>query len=228
MIVTIHQPEHLPWLGFFHKILSADLFVVLDNVQYRKNYFQNRNRIFTPNGPVWVTVPVRTKGHTSATIAEMKIAHNGGRWQRKYWKTLEQAYKKHPYYELYAPGLREILFGQWDLLADLNMALIEFLLQALGREVKMLRASHLGVEGTSSRLLLEICRQVGASTYLSGPSGRDYLDESLFHAEGIDVRYHDFQHPVYPQKGAENFIPNLSVVDLLMNAGASAVEILGV
>jgi hypothetical protein len=218
LIVTIHQPEHLPWLGFFHKMTSADLFVCLDTVQYRKNYFQNRNRVLTANGPAWVTVPVLTRGHTDSSIGEMRISPDD-RWPKKYWATLQQAYGKHPFFPAHAAMFREVIEQPWEKLVDLNLALIKAFLEVFGLSVPIRMASELDCQGSASQLLADICRRLKASVYLSGPSGRDYLDESFFVKAGIAVRYHDFSHPAYPQKGADDFVSNLSAFDLLMNVG---------
>lgn len=221
MIVTIHQPEHLPWLGYFHKMARADLHVFLDNVQYRKNYYQNRNQILTYQGPTWLTVPVKHRGHMSSTLREMEIS-GPPNWRKKYWRTLELAYKKHPYFHRYAPFFEELLATERTYLVDLNYAIIQYLAQELDVHPQFVKASDLGVAGSSSELLLEICVKLGATVYLSGPSGRDYLDLDLFRRHGIRVEFHQFTHPVYPQYGRTDFTPRLSVIDLLSNVGPEA------
>jgi hypothetical protein len=220
VVVTIHQPEHLPWLGFCHKAAQADLFVLLDVVQFRKNYFQNRNRILGPNGPMWVTVPVLLKGHTEKTIAEMEI-HNGVPWAHKWWSSLEHSYGRQPHFRDYAAFFEGLTGQSWRYLADLNEAIIRFLLTSLEIGCPIVRASTLGVSGARSALLLDICRRVGAKTYLAGRHGRDYLDEALFADGGVAVRYHEFDHPVYDQ-GSDTFVANLSSVDLLLRYGAES------
>lgn len=222
MIVTIHQPEHLPWLGFFHKMRRADRFVILDNVQYRTNYFQNRNRVLGANGPFWLTVPVRSRGHVASSIADIEIDGSQA-WGERHRKSLEACYGRHPHFRRYADVLRTILDSPWQRLADLNLAIIEAFRSALDIGTPMVRASELGVEGRGSELLLAICERMGAATYLSGPSGRDYLDESLFANRGIAVQYHEFHHPVYPQRGANEFVSHLTALDALANLGPEAV-----
>jgi hypothetical protein len=222
MIVTIHQPEHLPWLGFFHKMRRADRFVILDNVQYRTNYFQNRNRVLGANGPFWLTVPVRSRGHVASSIADIVIDDSQA-WGERHRKSLEACYGRHPHFRRYADVLRTILESPWQRLADLNLAIIEAFRSALDIGTPMVRASELGVEGRGSELLLAICERMGAATYLSGPSGRDYLDESLFANRGIAVQYHEFHHPVYPQRGANEFVSHLTALDALANLGPEAV-----
>jgi len=226
MLVGIHQPEHLPWLGFFHKIYLSDVFVLLDNVQYRKNYFQNRNRIRTSDGFCWVTVPVLAKNRSSQKIDEVEINQNIKNWQRDIWRTIKQNYTKALSFTRYGPFLEEVYCNnQWSRLVDLNICLIKKLVEWLGIKTKLLIASQLNVEGKSSHLLLDICQKVGATEYLSGKFGRDYLDESKFQAVNIEVIYQDFTHPVYKQV-YEPFMPAMSVIDLLMNHGEKSLNIL--
>jgi len=224
MIVTIHQPEHLPWLGFFDKIRRADLFVVLDHVPYRKNYFQNRNRIRSAAGATWVTVPVLIKGHFGQPINEVRINHDGSpRWKEKYWTSIEQTYQGSAFWRDHAEPLRRKLESESDLLCELNVSLIEELMRALKIAVPMVRSSRLGLTGSRSELLLNICRAVGAKTYLSGISGQEYLDLELFQANGVAVEFHEFHHPVYPQRH-QPFLPCMSVIDLLFNCGPASLD----
>jgi hypothetical protein len=225
MIVTIHQPEHLPWLGFFNKMIKADVFVFLDNVQYRKNYFQNRNRIYGTNGPMWITVPVLTKGYFPMSIKDMRI-NNDNDWCTKCWKKIYFTYKKHPFFERYAERLNIIYTKKWDYLVNINYEIINFFVQSLGIDKKFIIASSLKVEGSGSQLLLNICKALGANVYLSGPSGKDYLDEIPFDEAEIKVIYNDFKHPEYPQYGQSQFQPNLSVLDLLFNCGLKSLRII--
>lgn len=224
MRVTIHQPEHLPWLGFFHKMAECDVYVLLDSVQFTKNNYQNRNRLIDPNGTVfWSSVPVRMAGHTGKRIADMEF-DNTQPWQRKTWARIVSAYCRHPYFSALAPELEAIYMGSHPLLIDLNLALIEFFRRQLGIHVPMVRSSTLEVTGNRSALLLSICQNLGADTYLSGPSGREYLDTPLFEAGGVALEYHAFKHPTYV---APIFQPYLSTLDLLFNHGPASRGILG-
>jgi hypothetical protein len=231
LIVTIHQPEHLPWLGFFNKIDQADLFVLLDVVQFRKNYFQNRNRILGPGGTAWITVPVQTKGHMSRTILDMEIGHvpqgkGGGDWRDRHRDQIRSAYGSHPQFDVVFPGLDRLYMQEWRYLVDVNEAIIRHFISLLGITTPIVRASQLDVDGSSSSLLLHISRRVGADVYLSGPSGRDYLDESMFEAAGVEVRYQEFRHPTYPQSGRTDFTSHLSTIDLLSNCGQDSLSII--
>ena len=224
-VVTIHQPEHLPWLGFFSKLDAADLMVSLDVVPFRKNYFQNRNRVLGPDGGAhWLTVPVRLDDHLAGQIRLVPIAEDG-RWRRKHLRTLEHRYRRHPHFDEVFGRIAPILEDEWDRVAELNHALIDALKETLGIATPIVRASELDVAGSRSELLAAICRRVGADVYLSGPSGRDYLDPTPFEAAGIRIAYHDYEHPVYPQRGSDGFVSHLSVLDLLFNCGAESGEI---
>ena len=226
MLVTIHQPEHLPWLGFFDKARRADLLVLLDSVQYRKNYFQNRNRVRAADGAAWTTVPVLTKGNSDQTIRDVRINNDGSpRWREKYWATVEQSYRASRFWSDYAEALRDAIWTDTASLAELNEKLIHLILRWLNIDVKSVRSSELPVAGTRSELLLAICRAVGADRYLSGISGREYLDVSQFESAGVPVEFHEFHHPVYRQR-YEPFIPCMSSIDLLFNHGPESPKVL--
>ena len=226
MIVTIHQPEHLPWLGFFHKAAQSDLFVLLDQVQYRKNYFQNRNRLRAARGAVWVTVPVLTKGRPDQMINEVEINGVGSpRWAAKYWRSLEQLYGRAPYWAAHAAFFSDVCRTPWARLNELNERIIHYLFEAFGLSTRTIYASALNVSGQRSELLLDICRKVGAQTYVSGISGRTYLDREAFARAGIDVRFQEFHHPIYRQLH-EPFMPCMAAVDLLFNYGPASAKML--
>lgn len=219
MRVTIHQPEHLPWAGFFAKASRADQLVLLDNVQFRKNYFQNRNRILTPSGVGWLTVPVLSKGHTRGALRDMRINNTDLRWRIRCWRKIMESYERHPHFDAYRDFLEDMYAQEWDLLTVLNEHVIRQLCAWLQLDVAIHRASDLNVSGSSSQLLLEICLAAGATEYVAGPSARDYLDESLFEAEGIRVRHAWYEQQPYPQGGSDGFVESLSVIDLLFNCG---------
>ena len=222
--VTIHQPEFLPWLGFVDKIRQCDVFVLLDSVQFEKNYFQNRNKIRTGWGWVWLTVPVFMKGLFGQKIQEVRI-RNDESWSRKHRQTLRQNYGSAPFFHEYFSGLEALYDQPWDLLAEFNIAVIHWVANAFGLSRQFIRSSELGVIGKRSELLVNICKTLGAKVYLSGVSGRDYLDEALFKDAGVLVRYQDFRHPVYRQR-YEPFLHVMSSVDLLFNVGPSSLQAL--
>lgn len=221
MVVTIHQPEHLPWLGFFNKIAKADIFVILDSVQYEKNYFQNRNRILGTNGVQWVSIPVSVKGHLNNTIAKTEISLSGGNanWKEKYLRTVRQSYGKHPYYSEVYPVLEKAIAVETPYFCEINIEIIRGFCSKLGILPGYIRSSELDIDGAKSTLILDICRELKADTYIAGPSGRDYLDMKSFEESGISVKFNDFIHPIYPQRRTDEFISHLSALDLFMNCG---------
>ena len=230
MLVAIHQPNYLPWLGYLDRMAKADLFVVLDHVQFERRGYQNRTQILLEGEPRWLTVPV-VQVSQKETILEKRVdnSETGSRqWGPNHFKTLRYAYRKAPYFELYAPRLQQILEAQWDRLADLNMATLEFLREAYDIRTPLRLSSEMKPEGARSELLLSICRQVGPdSTFLGGLGGsRRYLDKEAFANAGIGVQWQELQHPIYPQCHGGPFVPGLTSLDLLFNMGPEAREIL--
>lgn len=226
MVVTIHQPEHLPWLGFFDKVRQADAFVMLDHVQYRKRYFQNRNRIPTVQGPIWLTVPVQVKGKYDQAINQVQIDNHGHlRWRQKCWVSIEHNYKKAPYFSNHAEFFKDLYRREWDSLVGLNESIIRYLLAKLNINVAIYKSSSLDVTADKGDLMLEICRQLGATTYLSGISGREYLEREKFAKNNIQVKFQEFHHPIYKQLH-EPFQPCMSVIDLLFNYGPTSLDVI--
>src|SRR5439155_4521355 len=180
---------------------------MLDHVQYRKNYFQNRNKVRAAGGAVWVTVPVLTKGHAVQAINEVQINDQGSpRWKEKCWASITQHYRKAKYWSLYEGFVDRLYETNWTRLVEINEAIIQFMLSALSLNVKVLKSSEMNISGQRSELLLSICQRVGADMYLSGVSGKDYLDLAKFAEAGIAVRFQEFHHPIYKQL-YEPFIP---------------------
>lgn len=222
--VVILQPGYLPWLGFFNQLMRSDVFVYYDDVQFDKHGWRNRNRIKSPNGPHWLTVPVLNKGKFGQTNLEVEI-DNRQPWGRKQVGTIKQFYAKAPYLNMYLPKLEELLCSGWDNLVELDLAVVDLLCEWLQVRRKMARSSELDILGTKSERLLRICQHFGATNYISGDSAMDYLDTDLFAANGVSVKWQKFNHPVYPQLHGE-FIPYLSVLDLLLNVGEKGSELL--
>ena len=223
MIVAIQQPEFLPWLGLIDKIRQSDLLVLLDCVQFEKRYFQNRNRIRSKDGALWLTVPVATKGRYDQQIQNAEI-HDNLRWRRKHLLGIQASYAHAPFFSQYFPALDGLYAQPWTRLVDLNLAILHWCMQTFGVQRPTVRASTLDVHGERSELLASISRAVGAHVYVSGPAGREYLEESYFSDAGIAVRYHDFHHPVYKQQ-FEPFMPLMSSIDLLFNEGPQSLAI---
>ena len=218
-IITIHQPEHLPWLGLLNKIAKADTFVILDNVQYEKNYFQNRNRIIGTNGVMWLSVPVKNKGHMNGTIATTEFSYNDPKWRSKYLQTIQMSYGKYEYFDDVYPIIEDAINLDTDLLAEVNISIIKGLCEKLNIHPQCVRSKDLGVEGLKSSLILDICKAVNADMYIAGPSGRDYLNMESFKNSNIEVKFNDYSHPTYPQRRTKEFVSHLSSIDLFMNVG---------
>ena len=223
MIVTLHQPCFLPWLGYLDRMAHADLFVVLDHVQFERRNYQNRTRIRFDGEARWLTVPVVQRSREELII-EKRIddAPCGAErwWGSRHFKTLTYAYRDAPFFGDYAPYLRSIFNSRFERLVDLDLALLDLLRDALDIRTPMVRSSELGVGGRKSELMLNLCLSVGAKTLLGGMGGsRDYLDLEAFERAGVEVRWQQFRHPRYAQCGPEAFIPGLSSIDLLANCG---------
>jgi hypothetical protein len=213
----------MPWLGYFDKILRSNMFVFLDNVQFKKNEFQNRNKIKTAQGEMWLTVPVMYK--YPEHLDEVKT-NNRADWRKKHAKTLAINYQKAPYFHDFFPEVERFYAGNSESISKVNSESVLMLLRMLGVHKETEVASALGdfPEEPSERLAA-ICESLGADTYLSGAGGRDYLDLEPFNKNGITVVFQAFKHPVYPQLYGD-FIPNLSLLDLLFNCGPDSLNIL--
>lgn len=225
MRVTIHQPEHLPWLGLFHKIDLADMFVVLDNVQFRRRYFQNRNKIRTHSGWDWVTVPIENGDRDSLLIQNVRIFKANLSWKSRNLRAIQQYYSTADFFNSYWEEFIAIYNSDFDLLRDLNVSLIKFFLSKLGIKKNIKLSSELGCSGKKGDLIFDICKTVGADTYVSGVSGKNYLDLYRFKQEKISVEFQEFFHPIYRQKYAP-FIPCMSVIDLLFGFGSQSLDII--
>ena len=217
MIVSIHQPEHLPWPGFFNKASKSDVFVILDSVDFRKNYFQNRNLISSQKGKEWLTIPVQ-KETVDKSIRNIKVVTSSNSWKKKYLKTLYYNYHKSPFFNLFFEEIEKIINKNHKKLIKYNMDLIAFFFSVLGINPKLFFSSSMNVNLSKGELVLEILDKVGATTYLSGISGKDYLDLNKFAKRGIKIDFISFQYPVYEQM-YDPFQDNLCIVDMLFNIG---------
>ncbi len=222
MITTIHQPQYMPWLGYFDKIDSSDLFVILDAVQYKKNEWQNRNRIKNDDGWQWVTVPVKYK--FPEKINEVKV-NNCVPWGRKHLQSFVTNYAKAPYFSKYIDVFKEIFSKDWEYLVDINIYMIKYLVNILGIKTEILTASDFDLAEEPTERLIDICKQVKADKYMSGKDGVNYLNRDRFLNEGIEIIFQDFEHPVYKQLYGE-FVPYLSIVDLLFNYGPDSLGVI--
>jgi GNAT superfamily N-acetyltransferase len=218
-VVSIHQPNYVPWPGYFYKIYQSDVFVILNDAQYSKNSFINRNRIKSSQGEQWLTIPVKAKLGTP--INEVEFANS--LWSAKHIKTLDVCYKKSPYYEKYRSQLHAILTEEYRSLSELNEAIIRNIMNWTGMSTQIVHSSSLGIHDVSDDRLIKITKRLNAQIYLSGLGGKKYQDEDKFAAAGIELRYYNFSPPTYSQLWGD-FIPGLSILDWLFNVDAEAIK----
>jgi hypothetical protein len=230
VIVAAHQPHYLPWLGYLAKVASCDLFVVMDDLQYEAQNFQNRNRVKVNNGAQWLTVPLE-RGPQDERILDKRIANGGSpkeHWQRRHFETLRIHYGKAPYFRIYEPELADVFSRPWQRLVDLDLYMLKLHLDWLEIRTPVVRASSLSLAGQKTDRLEALCRAVGADVYLSGGGGsRGYLDVAQLARANVRVEWQRFSHPSYAQRyPALGFVPSLAALDLLFNCGPAAARLL--
>lgn len=225
MLLSINQPAYLPWLGYFDRINKSDIHIVLDHVQYEKNSMTNRNKVRTKQGWSWLTAPVKTKGSFGDLAINKLAISNESSWSKKHFNTLVGNYSKARYFSKYIDFFEDVYNKEWSHMNPLLKEFTQFILRELNIETKIIYSSDLNFKESKSDLLLKICEKFEATTYLSGPFGRDYLDTEIFNKKGINILYHDYKHPVYNQT-YEGFESHMSIVDLLFNHGDKSLEIL--
>ena len=224
-LVAGHQPNLYPYGGFFSKMASVDKFVIVDNTQYVKKQYHNRNRIKLPGGEtIWLNIPVKTAGRFNQAInaVETDNIHN---WREKHKKTIERSYRKAPFFEIFYPELEELLARDWKFLANFNIEFIRTCAAFLEIDTQLLTASEANIFGKSTGLIIDICRKTGADSYLHGKHSLDYVDFKAMDSAGIKSFIQDFHAIEYPQN-ASSFTPNLSILDIIFNCGKKAKHIL--
>jgi hypothetical protein len=223
MLAAIHQLHYLPWLRYFDKIARVDVFIVLDNVQYNKNGWQNRNRIKTAAGPLTLTVPIHAARGCTLDAVSIDTTQP---WRRKHWQALRQSYAKTPNFHEYEPFFEETYGREWTALNALNRHMLDQFVKSLGIGTRIVYASELGAPGAATERLVNLLKAVGADWYYSGAYALDrYLDATLLEAANIGLKLQEWQAPVYPQAHGE-FVSDLSIVDLLCNRGPASLEVL--
>jgi hypothetical protein len=226
MRIAIHQPNYLPWCGYFYKMAQVDLFVILDDCSFTKSGVTHRVRIRTPQGTSWLTVPV---GKREIPILALSPDPSQD-WGMRHWNILKSSYSQSAFWSETAPWFKPLFKTQWQKLVDLNLQGIKEIAALLGIKTPLLRTSALPEPvrralGSGSARNLQICRYLSATTYVSGQGARGYNEEQSFAAAGITLEYVRFEHPVYPQPGP-GFVPGLSVIDLLFNCGPESKQVL--
>lgn len=226
MIVAIHQPNCLPWLGYFAKLARSDVFVFLDHVPLSKRSYTTRVQILVQGRPQWLSTPIRVAGQFAQRIDQTAF-DDGVDWRRKHLRTLQMNYGKHPHFEAVFETVQPLLAPPADTLAQLNERVVVGIARELGITCRFLRSSDLDVPGLrSSALLAEIVVRAGGTRYLHGSGGAGYQEPEVFRTAGVELVPQAFSHPTYPQGGTEVFVPGLSVLDALFNVGFAGVAAL--
>jgi hypothetical protein len=215
LILTAHQPSYLPWLGYFNKISKSDIYIFLDSVQLEKNSYSYRNKIKTPQGTLWLTIPLKLKGHTSKVIKDILI-DNTQQWKKKHLKSIYHNYKKSTYFNELYPKLENLYEVEYDLFSDLTYNHLIFWLNELNIKTIVAKSSDLTTNSKNSDLILDLCKHFNADRYISGLLGKDYLIEDDFISNNIKIKYQDFRYPVYQQLYGE-FVSHLGIIDFWMN-----------
>lgn len=225
MKVAIHQPNFLPWGGYFKKIMTCDKFVLLDDVQFSKNSLINRNQIKTSQGALWITVPVKTTGKSEQFIRETEIAAVRD-WKKGHLRSFEQNYRKAPYFEAVFDGILKFSYDRdFTLLGEFNIDLIDRICDYLNVRTDFIKSSEMNIDGKATDRLAAICQNLNADVYIHGGGSQKYHDASIFDEAGIKMQFVDFKNQAYRQIRGE-FIPSLSIVDILFNHGPDSTGII--
>lgn len=225
MIISANQPYFSPYPGFFYKACLSDVLIILDEVQFsRRTTWISRNRFKNDQGALWMTIPVWKKGLGLQNINQVRINYEG-RWPRKHLESLKSAYGHAPYLGDHLSFLEEMFSSKFEKLVDLNLAFIRYLINFLQIDTRLVLLSQLGVKGRGTQLLIEICKAMGASTFLIQSQAQKYLDAKLFQEDNIELRPFKYIPSIYPQLWGD-FLANLSAFDLVFNCGPKARDIL--
>tara|TARA_R100001443_G_scaffold94318_2_gene100902 strand:+ start:2498 stop:3196 length:699 start_codon:yes stop_codon:yes gene_type:complete len=229
MIVSIHQPNYLPWLGYFNKIIKSDVFVIFDDVQFpigKKGFFGNRNQIKTNSGQLWLTVPVLDRSKCK-NFNDIKVNYNG--WNEKHIKNIENFYRKSEYFDVYYKDIENILSQEYDNFSELSTKLITYFMSVMDIDTKLVYSSEIckDVDLTGMDKIFYILEQLKADTYISsdGPGSRRYIKDEDFSDKNIKLIWQNFEHPTYKQMYGD-FISHLSIIDLLFNCGTQSRDII--
>ena len=232
-IVSIHQPAYIPWLGYFDKIAKSNIHIILDDAEYSKNDLFNRNIINTPNGWIWLTIPVNYKNKTP--INQIKI-DNSKKWRKKHWNSIKLNYAKAPFFKEYSKNFEKLYSQEWGNLSDFTNAINKEILNILGIKTKLIKSSEINPKGQRNEKLLNLCKATQATTYLSGEGAKDpkqgaYINEALFLKNNIKVNYQGFKHPEYEKIWKEtnssintDEVSNFSILDILFTLGKDKVK----
>ena len=223
MKAAIHQPMYFPYPGFFHKLSLADIFVIMDDVQYDKR-FTNRNVILDPNGQTGLSVPINKKQKFLQNM--MVEINNSIPWRDYHSKKIYMCYANAKFFGRYWNYFEELYKQEWHLLSDLDFETIKAVMNWLSLRIPIVRESELNVKGEGTERLINTCKAIGADTYVSGIGGRNYLDEKQFERNNLRLEYQNYSPTPYPQRFTKTFVPNLSIMDMLFNVGSLSSEVI--
>jgi hypothetical protein len=222
VIVSIHQPGYFPWLGFFEKIIRSDIFVFLDDAQYMKKQWHNRNKIRTEFGSKWLTVPVHASFGENINTVKIDSSKN---WISEHENAIRFSYDTSNYFNQYFPKIMSIFLKHHSKLIELNIDLIILMCEILEIKTKIIKSSNLDIHSSGSKRILDICKKLDADEYLSGIMGKDYLNLDDFIHNKIKVVFQDYVHPTYRQN-FQPFLTNMSIIDLILNEGPNSKKII--
>jgi hypothetical protein len=230
MIVAAHQPHYMPWLGYLDKMAKADLFVVMDDLQFEAQNYQNRQRLKLAGGPTWLTVPL-FHGSQADSILDKLISSSQSpkqHWQHRHWNTILTNYRNAKFFDRYADELHEVFQRRWEHLIDLDLHMLQLARRWLDIDTPVVRSSEIGLEGTKTDRLIDMCHKVGARCYLTGAGGSTgYLDVEKIGRTGVGVIWQQFTHPVYAQRYPNlGFASHLGFLDIVLNCGPASRDLL--
>lgn len=223
MKATIHQANYFPYAGFFHKLSLADVLVLMDDVQYDTK-FTNRNKIIEANGWIWLTVPI-DKSQKHYPNMEVRI-NNDHNWKKNHWDKIWFTYTNAPHFHLYQDYFSNLYQNDWEFLFELNFETLKKTINWLDIKIEIIRESELKVQGNATERLVNVCKSIGADTYVSGIGGQNYINENMFKKNSIRLEYQNYSCPIYSQHQAKSFIPDLSIIDLLANVGPQSLDLI--
>ena len=222
--LVVLQPSYLPWIGYFEQMTRSDQFIFLDDVQFTRRDWRNRNKIRTKDGWAWLTVPVEQKNRYTQLLKETRI-DNSTNWNKKHCEAIRVNYSRAPFFETYYPYFESVYDKQWKFLLDLCYETTGYLKEVLNINTETSRSSDIKVKGAKAERIVDLCQQLNATHYLTGNRARDYLSAQDFSQRGIILEYQEYDHPKYLQR-YPGFVPNLSLIDLLFNIGDKSLEVI--
>ncbi len=224
---TILQPTYLPWIGYFEMIASTDIYIVFDHIQFVKKSWQHRNRIKTSNGVVLLTIPIK-KSSRNTVICDILISYDNKNQLENHWRTISLTYKNAPYFDNYKDIFHQIYSQKYKFIKDLNVKIIKTTCEILDIKTKFIFSSKLNLRDENmgkTEKIVNLCKKMGITFLYDAKGAQEFIDTSLFHEENISIAFQNYEHPVYSQLFGE-FVPYMSVIDLLFNEGPKSLNII--